>query len=75
VAESDSKVVGFIHFILHEDVIDGEPNALITALFVQTKPRGNGIGSELLRDAIKSSIAQGATFRETSTRHSNAKAF
>ena len=75
VAEVDSQLVGFIHFILHEDVIDGAPNAFITAFYVQEWLRGLGIGTRLLREAIIQSAARGATFIETSTIHSEAKAF
>jgi GNAT superfamily N-acetyltransferase len=75
VAEVDSQVVGFIHFIIHEDVIDGAPNAFITALYTRERFRGGGIGTMLLHRAVTESTASGATFIETSTLHSSAKAF
>lgn len=75
VAEKQSRVVGFIHFVLHRDIIDGEPNAFITAFYVQKRCRGLGIGTSLLQGAIIESAARGATFIETSTNHSRAKAF
>jgi hypothetical protein len=31
VAEANSRVIGFIHYVLHEDVIDGGLNSFITA--------------------------------------------
>ena len=75
VAESDSTVVGFIHFVMHEDVIDGAPNAFITSFYVQEEFRGRGIGSSLLRQAVLESASRGATSVETSTLHSDAKEF
>jgi GNAT superfamily N-acetyltransferase len=75
VAEVSSHIVGFIHFVLHEDIIDGAPNAFITAFYVQEGYRGKGIGVQLLHEAIVASMERGATFIETSTLHSSAKAF
>ena len=75
VAEVESTIVGLIHFVLHEDVIDGAPNAFITAFYVQERHRGKGIGEALLREAVMASARRGATFIETTTLHSRAKAF
>jgi GNAT superfamily N-acetyltransferase len=75
VAEAGSSIIGFIHFILHEDVVDGAPNGFITAFYVQEDYRGRGIGGRLLRSAVMASVKRGATFIETSTLHSGAKAF
>lgn len=74
-ADASSTIVGFIHFVQHEDVIDGAPNAFITAFYVQGRYRGKGIGEALLHEAIKASAMKGATFVETSTLHRTAKAF
>jgi GNAT superfamily N-acetyltransferase len=75
VAVTKSQVVGFIHFALHEDVIDGAPNAFITAFYVTEQCRGKGVGTELLHQAIIKSARRGATFIETSTVHSRAREF
>ena len=75
VAESGSTVVGFVLFVLHEDVIDGAPNAFITAFYLQEGFRRQGIGTRLLGEAIRESVKRGATFIETSTIHSGAKSF
>jgi GNAT superfamily N-acetyltransferase len=75
VAESISMVVGFIRFVLHEDVIDGTPNAFITAFYVQKRFRRKGIGTRLLNEVIMESAGRGATFVETSTIHSGARSF
>lgn len=74
-AEVDSELVGFIHFVLHEDVIDGAPNAFITAFYVQNRFRGKGIGTRLLHGAIAEAVKRGAAFMETSTLHAKAKTF
>jgi len=73
VAEVDGKVVGFIHFVMHEDVIDGGPNAFITAFYVSPAHRGKGVGSRLLRAAVADVLERGAVGVETSTIHESAK--
>jgi GNAT superfamily N-acetyltransferase len=52
VAETRSRIVGFIHFVIHEDVIDGTPNSFITAFYVDSRHRRRGIGTKLLRKAV-----------------------
>ena len=42
VAVSHSRVVGFIHYVIHDDIIDGAPNALITAFYVTESSRSQG---------------------------------
>jgi GNAT superfamily N-acetyltransferase len=73
VAQIQSNDIGFIHYILHEDVIDGALNAFITAFYVSPAYRGKGVGSSLLRQAITDSIARGAVGVETSTIHDSAR--
>ncbi len=75
VAETRFHVVGFIHYVIHEDVVDGAPNAFITAFYVKGEHRRKGIGTGLLHEAVSSAASRGATFVETSTIHSNARAF
>jgi len=75
VAQSRSRVIGFIHYVMHEDIIDGGPNAFITAFYVTPAHRGRGLGTLLLEEAIADSLAQGAVGIETSTLHSAAKEF
>jgi GNAT superfamily N-acetyltransferase len=73
IAEADSIVIGFIHYVMHEDVIDGDPNSFITAFYVTEPYRHKRIGTDLLKYAIDDSIAKGAVGVETSTIHSKAK--
>jgi len=73
VAQAGSRVVGFINFVMHEDVIDGGPNAFITAFYVSPIHRGKGIGSRLLKAAIAKALKIGAVGVETSTIHESAK--
>ena len=75
VAEADARMIGLIHFVLHGDVIDGAPNAFVTAFYVQAEFRRKGIGTKLLNGAITESARRGATFVETSTLRSEAKSF
>ncbi len=74
-AQTTSEIVGFIHYIVHEDIIDGGPNSLISALFVSQRFRGKGVGSLLLDGAISDSLARGAVGAEASTIHAHAREF
>jgi ribosomal protein S18 acetylase RimI-like enzyme len=73
VAEQDHIVVGFIHYIMHNDIIDGGPNAFITAWYVTSSKRRKGTGSKLLRKAIEEAVKKGAVGIETSTTNSEAR--
>lgn len=73
VAETLNKIIGFIHFVIHEDVIDGGTNSFITAFYVTKQFRGRGVGSLLLNAAIDDSLSEGALGIETSTIHVEAK--
>ena len=75
VAQSNKRIVGFIHYMMHEDVIDGGPNAFISANYVSSGHRGRGVGTLLLKEMIKDSLARGAVGVETSTIHARAKKF
>jgi len=61
VAEENSGVVGFIHGVLHEDIIDGAPNLFITSFFVIARRRNEGIGSSLLNASIQYAIKKEAS--------------
>lgn len=73
IAEANQRVIGFIHYVLHEDIIDGDPNSFITAFYVTKSHRSKGVGTELLEHAIADSLARGAVGVETSTIHSEAR--
>ena len=44
IAEDKSPVIGFIHYVIHEDIIDGGLNSFITAFYVTPAYRGKGAG-------------------------------
>jgi len=75
VAQSNKRIIGFIHYIVHEDIIDGGPNAFISANYVAYGHRGRGVGTLLLKEMIKDTLARGAVGVETSTIHARAKKF
>lgn len=75
IAEVNQTVIGFIHYVLHEDIIDGDPNSFITAFYVTKLHRGKQVGTHLLEHAIADSITRGAVGVETSTIHGEAKKF
>jgi len=67
VTEVEGKVVGLIHSVIHEDIVDGGPNSFITAFYVTPDWRNRGIGSALLRRAIGEALRKGCVGVETST--------
>ena len=75
VAQAHSRLVGFIHYVTHEDIIDGGPNSFITAFYVSSEHRGKGVGTLLLERAVTDSLTNGAVGVETSTIHAFAKKF
>jgi N-acetylglutamate synthase-like GNAT family acetyltransferase len=75
VAEQQGKVVGFIHLVVHEDIIDGGLNSFITAFYVAPRYRSTGIGSSLLHAAIEDALGKGVIGVEVSTASPEAKRF
>ena len=73
VAEVHSRIIGFIHYVMHEDIIDGAPNSFISAFYVTESYRRRGVGTLLLEAAITDSLAKGAVGVETSTIHALAR--
>ncbi len=72
IAEEAKKPIGFIHYVMHEDIIDGGLNSFITAFYVSPAFRGKGVGSLLLCHAIDDALSKGAVGIETSTIHRSA---
>jgi len=75
VAQKNSEVIGFIHYVIHEDIIDGGPNTFISAFYVSPNYRNKRVGSRLLDETVSDSLSRGAVGIETSTIHSRAKRF
>lgn len=75
VADKNSEVIGFVHCVTHEDIIDGGLNSFITCLYLGPEFRNKGIGSELLDRAINDALDKGALGIETSTASPIARRF
>jgi GNAT superfamily N-acetyltransferase len=73
VAEQHGKVVGFIHYVMHEDIIDGGLNSFITAFYVIPEFRNKGVGSALLHAAVQNALEKGAVGIEASTANPDAR--
>ena len=73
VADYKGKLLGFIHYVMNEDIIDGGPNSFITAFYVLPESRNKGVGSKLLQTAIKDSLERGALEIEASTADPDAR--
>jgi len=73
VASQERKVIGFIHQVMHEDIIDGGLNSFITCFYVAPEFRSTGVGSGLLGRAIKDALSKGAVGIEASTASPDAR--
>ena len=73
VAVYEGKLIGFIHSVMHEDIIDGGSNLFITAFYVSPEFRRKGVGSRLLQAAIEDALENGALGVETSTANPDAR--
>jgi ribosomal protein S18 acetylase RimI-like enzyme len=73
VAEWQGEIAGFIHYAIHEDIIDGGSNAFITTFYVLPKFRNKKIGSHLLEKAIQSILGEGVVGISTSTANPSAR--
>jgi len=73
VADLKGELVGFIHYIMHEDIIDGGLNSFITCFYVAPRFRNKGIGSTLLNSAIEDALDKSAIGIETSTSNPDAR--
>jgi GNAT superfamily N-acetyltransferase len=75
VADRKGEVMGFIHSVMHEDIIDGGPNSFITCFYVTPEFRNKGVGSRLLGTAINDALDKGAIGIEASTASPDARRF
>jgi ribosomal protein S18 acetylase RimI-like enzyme len=73
VADLKGRVIGFVHCVMHEDVVDGGLNAFITCFYVAPEFRNQRIGSLLLDRAIDDAVRKGAVGIETSTANPDAR--
>ncbi len=73
VAEHERKLIGLIHFIKHEDIIDGGLNFFITAFYVVPEYQRKGVGSSLLKRIIEDALERGALGVEASTANPEAR--
>jgi GNAT superfamily N-acetyltransferase len=73
VAEHRGTIVGFIHYVMHTDIIDGGLNSFITAFYVVPEFRNKGVGSRLLQVAIEDSLERGVVEIEASTASPDAR--
>jgi ribosomal protein S18 acetylase RimI-like enzyme len=73
VADRKGEVIGFIHYAMHEDIVDGGSNCFITAFYVAPEFREKEVGTSLLRMAIRDALEKGAVGIETSTANPEAR--
>lgn len=75
VATESSRIVGFVHGIIHEDIIDGGRNLFVTAQNVLPRHRRSKIGSGLLNALVRKAVEKSVVEIETSTMSNEARKF
>jgi hypothetical protein len=58
-------IIGWIRYIMHEDIIDGGPNDFVSVFYVSKADRGKGVGTVLPEREIRNSLARCAVAVET----------
>jgi GNAT superfamily N-acetyltransferase len=74
VAEVDSQIYGFAHFVVHEDTRELQAVCCIQDLYVAAAARGRGIGSALIDWLCNAMRAEGWAEVYWHTREDNAQA-
>jgi len=74
VAESDVKLVGLVHYLLHRSTTMIEPNCYLQDLFTDERTRGKGIGRALIAAVYERAKIGGCTRVYWLTHETNATA-
>jgi GNAT superfamily N-acetyltransferase len=73
VAGRKNELIGSIHRVMHEDIIDGGLNSFVTCFYVTPEFRNKGIGSKLLDRAMNDALGRGAVGIEASAANPDAR--
>ena len=74
VAESDGKLVGLVHYLLHRSTTMVEPNCYLQDLFTDERTRGKGVGRALIAAVYERAKIAGCTRVYWLTHETNATA-
>ena len=74
VAESEGKLVGLVHYLLHRSTTLIEPNCYLQDLFTDEDTRGKGVGRALIEAVYERAKASGCTRVYWLTHQTNATA-
>jgi GNAT superfamily N-acetyltransferase len=75
IATKNNRIVGFVHGIIHEDIIDGGRNLFVTAQYVLPRHRRSKVGTGLLNALVREAIDKGVVEIETSTMSNQGRKF
>jgi GNAT superfamily N-acetyltransferase len=74
VAESEGKLVGLVHYLLHRSTTLIEPNCYLQDLFTDERTRGKGVGRALIEAVYERARIAGCTRVYWLTHETNATA-
>ena len=74
VAESEGKLVGLVHYLLHRSTTLIEPNCYLQDLFTDERTRGKGVGRALIEAVYERAKSVGCTRVYWLTHETNATA-
>jgi len=73
VAESEGKIVGVLHLVVHPDVMFADQYSHIVFLLVDREHRRRGVGSRLVEKAMERAKQQGAAEIHVDTKEKEAE--
>lgn len=74
VAERDGRMIGFVHYIVHETTWSLEPTCYLEDLYVDAATRGSGAGRALIEAVCEVARARGCRSVYWQTHDDNARA-
>jgi GNAT superfamily N-acetyltransferase len=74
VAESEGKLIGLVHYLLHRSTTLIEPNCYLQDLFTDERTRGKGVGRALIEAVYERARIAGCTRVYWLTHETNATA-
>ncbi len=72
--DSTGRLIGFVHYLFHEDTWSKQPACYLQDLYVEPELRGTGCGRELIQAVARAASSAGANSPYWLTHETNAAA-